>query len=137
MSGRLLVDTHIAVWVLTGNERLSYRARQLLSEADQVFVSAVSIWEIAVKFAIQEKLGRSSGPSAIPFSGTEALRALMDADFRFLDVRPEHAAAVDHLESLHGDPFDRLLIAQARFEPLHLLTSDATVARYGQGIIQV
>lgn len=137
MSGRLLVDTHIAVWVLTGDSRLSPRARQLLSEADQVFVSAVSIWEIAVKFAIQQKLGRTGGAGDFPFSGTEALRALLDADFRFLDVRPEHAAAVDQLELLHGDPFDRLLIAQARFEPLHLLTSDATVARYGQGVIAV
>lgn len=67
----------------------------------------------------------------MPLSGREACRTFEEAGYRLLPVTPEHAVAVDALPRLHGDPFDRLLVAQALIEPLHLLTRDARLADYG------
>lgn len=119
---RVLLDTHIALWAVTDHPGLTPHARQLISDAQNVFVSAASIWEIAVKHT----LGRGN----IGFSGGEALEAFTAAGFELLSISAQHAAAVDALAPLHADPFDRMLIAQAQTEPLHLLTHDAQLARY-------
>ncbi len=129
---RLLLDSHIAVWVVTGDSRLSPRAQALMTDAETVFVSAVTIWEIAIKHA----LGRS-GRSRMPFAGREAIAEFRAAGFEFLNITPEHAAAVGELRDLHGDPFDRLLVAQAMSEPLILLTHDRAVAAYGDTVVLV
>ena len=122
---RLLLDTHIAVWIVTNDPRLSQRARELLAEATGgVYVSVVSLWEIATKFA----LGRPGDP--MPFSAEEALRWFDDSGFGSLSVEPRHAVAVDHLPPHHRDPFDRILIAQAISEPMRLLTRDARLPQY-------
>ncbi len=129
---RLLLDTHITLWILTGDPRLSTSAVALLENADAVFVSAVSIWEIAIKHG----LGRI-GPNRMPYSGAEAISRCQVSGFEFLAITPEHAAAVDQLPGLHGDPFDRLLVAQALTEPLILLTHDPAVAAYTDTVILV
>jgi PIN domain nuclease of toxin-antitoxin system len=128
----LLLDTHIALWAVVDDPRLSPAAkRRLRASRGGVWVSAASIWEIAIKFALQ----RRSDP--LPFSGAEAIGHFCDAGFRLLDIRPEHAAAVASLPDLHADPFDRLLIAQARSEALVLLTTDEQIAAYGHGVMKV
>jgi PIN domain nuclease of toxin-antitoxin system len=127
---RLLLDSHIVIWALTDDPRLSTPARQLISDArNEIVVSAVSIWEIAIKFAL--------GRGTMPFSGVDAIDYCRQSGFELIDIRPEHAAAVAVLPALHADPFDRLLLAQARIAPLHLLTADVTVARYGEPVILV
>jgi len=128
---RILLDTQIAIWALTDTKRLSGRARALIAdEANEVFVSAVSVWEIAIKFA----LGKRSG--APPFSAAVALDAFTAAGYRMLNVTAHHAAGVENLPLLHADPFDRLLVAQALLEPLRLLTADAALAGYGAMVIE-
>lgn len=127
---QLLLDTHVLLWALADAPTLPVNARTLLLDArNTVWVSAVSIWEIAIKHA----LGRGD----MPISGEDALGYCRLAGYRWLDVRPEHAAAVESLPALHGDPFDRLLVAQARFEPMRLVTHDRTVARYDTSIVLV
>lgn len=129
---RILLDTQIAIWALTDTKRLSEPARKLIADdANEVFVSAVSVWEIAIKFALAKRTG------APPFSATVARDAFRAAGYRMLNVTPEHAAGIDGLPPLHADPFDRMLISQALLEPLRLLTADKTLAGYGVMVIVV
>ena len=124
---RVLLDTHIALWAVTGSRRLQRKGQQLILDADEVHVSAATLWEIAIKHA----LGRGD----MPVSSGQAMQAFRDAGYALLAVKPEHAVRVEELPAIHGDPFDRLLIAQARFEPMTLLTSDRLVGQYGAGIV--
>ncbi|MDO8958180.1 MAG: type II toxin-antitoxin system VapC family toxin [Rhodocyclaceae bacterium] len=127
---RLLLDTQIALWALTGSPRLGALAFDLISNpANEVYISAASIWEIAIKHA----LGRGD----MPVSGTRAAELCAQAGYRELPVAWRHAASVDALPPLHGDPFDRILVAQAATEPMRLLSRDTTVARYGAMVMPV
>lgn len=117
---RILLDTHLLLWAVAEPRKLSVGARKRLDEAD-VYVSAASIWEVSIKAAI----GKLAADPA------ELLAEVEPAGFRLLPVTGEHAAAVAKLPPLHADPFDRILIAQAKTEPLMLLTNDEIVARYG------
>jgi PIN domain nuclease of toxin-antitoxin system len=126
----LLLDTHVALWALTDDPRLSQRARALIEDpANDVLVSAASVWEIAIKHA----LGRGD----MPISGDQALDWFRRAGYQLLPIAPEHVAAVEHLPDHHRDPFDRLLVSQAIAEPLRLLTHDPLVIRYGDVVIAV
>lgn len=126
---RLLLDTHVAVWTVVAPERLPAPVAGLISEPGNiVHVSAVSIWEIAIKRALQRK-------SAPVFSATDAIEHFQAAGFLLLDVTSRHAAEVETLPLRHGDPFDRLLVAQAISEPLRLITHDARMAAYSDDII--
>lgn len=128
---KLLLDTHIAIWAITEDPRLSPKALALIEDRDnQIVISAASVWEIAIKHAL-----RRSSPNAVPFSSADALHFFRDAEFELLDISPAHAVAVETLPRLHADPFDRILIAQALTEPLRLLTDDAQVAAYSDTII--
>jgi PIN domain nuclease of toxin-antitoxin system len=89
-----------------------------------VFVSAASIWEVSTKTALGKL---EADPAAL-------LAEIEPAGFRLLPVTGEHAAAVARLPLIHNDPFDRMLVAQAKTEPLLLLTNDAALAGYGDGI---
>lgn len=130
---RLLLDTHIALWAVTGNKRLSVNASRLIDDTTNgKYVSAASIWEIAIKFAL-----RREHPGDMPMSAGDAKIEFDLANFRSLEVTDAHAAAVETLPLLHGDPFDRLLIAQALTEPLRLLTADTRLADYGAIILMV
>jgi PIN domain nuclease of toxin-antitoxin system len=126
----LLLDTHVALWALVDSPRLSARARALIeAHANEVWVSAASVWEIAIKHGL--------GRGHMPLSGEQALVYFRQAGYRLLSIAPEHAASVQTLPPIHADPFDRLLVAQALTEPFRLLTADDTVARYGDTIIRV
>ncbi len=96
--------------------------------SNQVFVSAVNVWEIAVK----RPLARRASPA---LSAEKAIAAFAAAGYTMLNVTAVHAAAVETLPLIHGDPFDRLLVAQALSEPLRLLTHDKALARYGDTVI--
>ncbi len=130
---KLLLDTHIFLWSLTGSKSLSKIGWKLLEDPqNDLSVSVVSIWEIAIKFA--QKRGRADD---MPISGSTALLEIQNAGFSQLSVTGIHAAAVDNLPSVHRDPFDRLLIAQAKSEHIVLLTHDETLATYGNFVMVV
>jgi PIN domain nuclease of toxin-antitoxin system len=126
----VLLDTHVALWAITDDKRLSAKARELIAgPRTTVWISAVSLWEISIKFG----LGRGD----MPVSGKEALHFFRDSGYRFLNIEPDHAIAVGELPLHHQDPFDRLLVAQALVEPMRLMTHDALVARYSDTIIYI
>jgi PIN domain nuclease of toxin-antitoxin system len=130
---RLLLDTHIVLWRLTDSPRLPKRAVQIMDEdAVSIDVSAVSIWEVAIKWA--QRKGRADD---MPMSGRELLSDLNQAMIEPIAISPMHAATVDDLPMLHGDPFDRLLLATAKHEGMTLLTSDAKLADYGDFVLVV
>ena len=117
---RILVDTHLLLWAVSEPKKLPTQARRRIEEAE-VFVSAASVWEVSIKTA----LGKLAADP------TELLAELEPAGFRLLPVTGEHAAAVALLPPVHNDPFDRMLVAQAKTEPLILLTNDSVLGGYG------
>ena len=124
---RLLVDTHLLLWAAASSRQLPRGARALMEDpANEVYYSAASIWEIAIKSALRRKDFRVDVPAL--------LAALPRMGFVELPVTGAHAARVVQLANIHRDPFDRLLVAQSVVEPLTLLTNDALLARYGDGI---
>lgn len=130
---KLLLDTHILLWALGDAPELSRQARDLLEDdTNESIVSAVSIWEIAIKSAVSRK-----GRSAISWSAGEVLEKCTATAIHLLPVLPSHAVRVEKLPLLHGDPFDRLLVAQALSEPLRLVTSDRELAAYSDTVILV
>ncbi len=118
---KLLLDTHILLWVMRDADELSAAARAMIARADEVYVSSISLWEAAIK----SSLGK------LPVAPARLEAAAVAAGFRPLAVTWVHALALHGLPMLHRDPFDRMLVAQAVSEPLHLLTSDAALAAYG------
>ncbi len=128
---RLLLDTHVALWAIAKRLHLPAAVRDLIDDAaNDVVVSAVSVWEIAIKHALAR--GRVGD---ITISGAQALSHFRGAGYELLNVSADHGAAVERLPRLHGDPFDRLLMAQALSEPLRLVTHDAKLAAYSDMVI--
>jgi PIN domain nuclease of toxin-antitoxin system len=117
---RLLLDTQIYLWVLTDDPRLSKVAREMICDADEVFISSASIWEAAIK----------AGLGKLDVDVDELVAEIASSGFTELPVRAVHAAMVRNLPDIHRDPFDRILIAQAMSEPLLLITADAHMAEY-------
>jgi PIN domain nuclease of toxin-antitoxin system len=129
----LLLDTHVALRAVADDRLLPNRARELiLDPANELWVSAASVWEIAIKHA----LARGS-PNDMPISGAASLGYFRAAGYHLLDISAAHAAAVETLPRLHADPFDRMLVAQAISVPLRLLTQDAKLAAYSDLVIAV
>lgn len=117
---RVLLDTHAVLWALEGGDRLSSKAREVIeSEANEVLVSVVSAWEIAVKRA----LGRLTAPDDLP-------EAIADAGFLQRLVRFPDCTRLASLPTLHRDPFDRMLVSQALEDGIPLVTKDETIMRY-------
>ena len=130
---RLLLDTHVALWAISGDSRLPQKAYALIAAPEnEVTVSAASVWEISIKHGLAR-----GQRNAMPVSGADALAYFREAGFTLLDVTPAHAAAVEDLPPLHADPFDRMLVAQALSEPLRLVTRDSQVAAYSDTIIEI
>lgn len=116
----LLLDTHVLLWALADDPALSGQARDAIVDGrNRVLVSAASAWEITIKAA----LGKVRAPD-------DLLVQLERARFEPLDVTIPHTLAVGALPGHHADPFDRLLVAQARTERLTLVTRDGDIARY-------
>lgn len=122
----LLLDTHVLIWVFSQDARLSRTATEAIRDGHNlVFVSVATAWEIAIKKAL--------GKLKVPDNYQEGLRR-----YRFtpLDITTEHALAVEQLPPHHKDPFDRMLIAQARIERLTLVTHDPNIRAYGIPILE-
>jgi PIN domain nuclease of toxin-antitoxin system len=124
---RLLLDTHILYWSFYERERLSQAALDRIAEAEAIFVSSASIWEMSIKV----RLGKMKGDPS------DLVRLIGAAGFDELPVWSRHALLVATLPMHHTDPFDRLLVAQAISEPLHLLTVDSRLKPYSELVIQV
>ena len=120
---RLLLDTHVFVWAALAPERLTERARDLLGDPDNtLFLSACCVYEIEFKRSRDAVLER------LP---PDLIGAAVEHRFDWLAITPTHAAIAGKLPMLHGDLFDRLMIAQAIAENLPLLTVDARIEAYG------
>lgn len=121
---RLLLDTHAFLWWIDDDPRISEHAAELIGNgSNEVFFSAASGWELVIKNA----LGRIQFPSSIQ---EFILEQLARNGFQVLPIHLVHAMKVSELPALHGDPFDRMLIAQTMVEELVLLTIDDDVRRY-------
>ena len=120
----VLLDTHVLIWWDEGR-RIAAAARQAIEEADSVYVSAVSAWEVAIKTG----LGRLRPTRTVE-------EAASDSGFLELPVTFRHAERVTGLPPHHRDPFDRMLVAQAAVEELTLVTRDPVFARYGVARIE-
>lgn len=116
---RLLLDTHVALWWLADDETLSEEIKQIIDTEAEAFISAASVWEIAIKQA----LGKLTGPP-------DLLDVLDRSGLVGLPIRSRHAGEAGGLPPLHRDPFDRMLVAQARCEGLTLLSRDPQMRRY-------
>jgi PIN domain nuclease of toxin-antitoxin system len=124
---RLLLDTHVLLWVLADDAALSNTARAEIDRAEAVYASAASIWEISIKSALGKlKIDQRCLPDR-----------LIEAGFLPLPVTWEHANAVRKLPNLHRDPFDRILIAQAITEPLRFMTADRALAGYSELVVLI
>ena len=121
---RILLDTHLFIWAVSAPSKLSAAARKQIDAGD-VFVSAASIWEIAIKSGI----GKIAADPVVLLEGIEP------AGFSLLNITGEHAAKVAQLPPVHRDPFDRLLVAQALTEPMVLLTNDDVLQAYGSLVV--
>jgi PIN domain nuclease of toxin-antitoxin system len=117
---KLLLDTHILLWAMRDAEELGAAARAVMAQADVVYVSAASFWEIAIK----------SGLGKLSVDPNRLAQQALAAGFEPLPITWAHASVVHTLPPHHRDPFDRLLVAQAMSEPLHLLTHDAALQAY-------
>ena len=119
---RLLLDTQIYLWFLADSARLSKAAKQEIQHADEVFVSAASIWEASIKTA----LGKLT---VNPGKLVEGIRA---SGFIEMPIQAAHGILAAALPLHHRDPFDRMLVAQALTEPAHFLTADSALGQYSE-----
>jgi PIN domain nuclease of toxin-antitoxin system len=124
--GPYLLDTHVLLWWLSADARLS-RQREAQIRSARALVSAVSVWEVAIK----HQLGK------LPVSPQQLLEAVASAGFDLLSIEASHAAATALLPPLHQDPFDRLLLAQATELKLTLLTADRKLVAYGRRVEKI
>lgn len=117
---RVLLDTHILLWALNDDPRLSSKALRLIENAADVYVSAATFWEMAIKVSMGK----------LDVDLDEIRDHCLESGFIQLPITSEHAIAVKELEPHHKEPFDRLIVATAISEPMKLLTSDPQVAHY-------
>ena len=122
---KILLDTHVLIWVFSRDPQLSQAATEAIRDGDNlVFVSAATAWEIAIKKAL--------GKLKVPGNYQEGLQRYR---FTSLSITTEHALAVEQLPPYHKDPFDRMLVAQAQIESLTLITHDPNMKAYGVPIL--
>ena len=124
---KLLLDTQLMLWWLADSPKLSRQARAFIADPENtVFVSAATMWEIRIK----EKLGKLDVPANL-------IATVRSEEFEWIPVSAEHADATMDLPLLHRDPFDRMLVAQAKWMGITLLTSDPMLAQYGNFVKKV
>ena len=120
----ILLDTHIIVWLLDDDARLSSVALTRVAREKDVFVSAISLWEVAIKV--------SSGRFSVNIE--QMVDSIAKAGFYALPIAFQHAMVLASLPPIHRDPFDRMLVAQSLSESLVLLTADRVLSRYPANI---
>jgi len=129
----LLLDTHIAIWALNDDAALSQKARELILDPDNtIYYSTISVWEVLLKHARR--------PESIPFDEADFCEGCKEAGFIPLGLADKHILAVHTLSrpddvKEHHDPFDRLLLSQAKVENLSFLTHDELIPAYGERCI--
>lgn len=122
-SVRYLLDTHTFVWLATNDPQLTPTVRAIfLDSAQECFLSAASVWEMAIKSSL--------GKLTLPVGLEHMVRGGVDRGLRLLDVTAGHAYHVERLPFHHRDPFDRILVAQALHEGMHLISRDAQLDAY-------
>lgn len=120
---KLLLDTHVLLWVAGNPDRLTPDARALIEAAENdLFFSAANLWEVAIKSG----LGRED----FKVDARVLRRGLLDNGYSELPISSEHVVAIEGLPPIHKDPFDRILLAQAQVEGITLVTADSTLAQY-------
>lgn len=120
---RYLFDTHILLWAAKWPHRLPSQARAIVENAEaEILFSAASLWEIAIK--------RGLGRAEFQVDSRVFRQALLASSYIELAIEGRHAVAVEGLPTIHKDPFDRILIAQAMIEEIVLITADPIIARY-------
>ncbi|MGE1155355.1 type II toxin-antitoxin system VapC family toxin [Pseudomonas kitaguniensis] len=124
---RVLLDTHILLWALSDDPKLSGKARKLIENAAEIYVCAATFWELAIKV----------GLGKLDADLNEIREYCLESGFIELPITSEHAIAVKDLEHHHKDPFDRLIVATAISEPMKLQTADPQVAQYSSLAILV
>ncbi len=128
---RLLLDTHVALWLVASPRNLPAAIRDLITDSgSNAWVSVISLAEIAIKYPLAR-----GGVGAMPIGAPNALKRFEEAGFDLLDLSPRHTIALEDLPLIHRDPFDRLLVAQAMDERMRLVTHDSIVASYSDTII--
>ena len=129
MSEQLLLDTNILIWTLSASYKISKAARRAMSSSNSALaVSTISIWEIVLK--------HQAGKLTLPATLEEVVdQVLFHSPWIILPLRPEHLLSLTSLPMLHKDPFDRLLISQARYERMAILTADENIREYDVQVI--
>lgn len=113
----ILIDTHIFIWLLFEDYKLTPIARAAIEQAEQVSISVISLWELAIKFSAQK----------FPYAPDVLAEGLKMLAIVELPIRPSHLMTLPTIELPHKDPFDALLIAQAQSEQVYFLTADKTI----------
>lgn len=121
---RLLLDTNVLLWVAAGDPRVEHLQGRIVDPDNEVYVSAASFWEVAIK----------SGIGKLDVDVAALRKAARDNGYLELPVLGAHTEHLARLPALHKDPFDRMLVAQANAEPMKLLTSDALLGGYGANV---
>jgi PIN domain nuclease of toxin-antitoxin system len=124
---RILLDTHIFLWLVSNSPRLTSQARALIRDAEKIFVSSATIWEISIKV----RLGK------LKVDPAELIEEMRKNEFEELPIYNRHAKSVSKMPLYHSDPFDRLLVAQATTELMRFLTADAQLIRYSDLVVAV
>ena len=130
---KLLLDTHIVLWALTDDPKLPAIARRLIEdESNDIYVSAASAWEVSIKHAAH--------PDKMLIDSTAYIGYCIDAGFRQLPISHVHVSVLETLQRpegspQHNDPFDRIMLAQAKFEEMLFITRDALMADYNEPCI--
>lgn len=133
---KILLDTHVIIWTLTDDPRLSAEARRLISSSENIVcISTVSLWEIAMK--------NMKAPQKCPYHEMEILEYCVQSGIESIFIEPKHVLALRTLQVAEGhylsnqDPFDRMLVAQAKADDMILLTHDANLSHYHEDCIRM
>lgn len=130
---KILLDTHILLWAVADTAKLSEEVVELLeSKENEVFYSMASVWEVAIKHKIR--------PEQMPVSEEIFVKLCQETGFAPLSIKPEHIFLLKTLARpenapKHNDPFDRMLLAQAKYEKLRFITHDSMLPYYGEDCI--
>lgn len=119
---KLLLDTHIIIWAVSDPKRLSKKTQAYLTDADSIYVSAASIWEMSIKIQLNK----------LQLDLATFVKEIDNIGIQSLAITWQHAQLTKELPLYHKDPFDRILIAQAMSEPLTLLTNDTMLPQYSE-----
>ena len=117
-----IIDTHALLWYLRDSSELSERVREIIDNEEQIFTSIASLWEIAIKHSI--------GKLDLEFSITQIEELCKQKDISILPIASKHLDELENLPNHHNDPFDRLIICQARTENLTIITRDTIIPKY-------